>query len=185
MYNRSMLEYFVTYLLIIANVIVFMLIRSDKLDADDLGVSYHLVYNRKQYYRIFTAAFTHVEPMHLLMNMVSLYNVGTFVESLFGHWRMLVIYFGSLVLGKLLALAIRHNNSDDYTVSIGASGAICGILGASMLFILYALGINGVRYLLRPAVSLIMVSMLPGVDGTSHFSCMAAGMAIACLFIYL
>ena len=171
-----------TVILIFINVIVFMAIRAGKLDGDDLGTSYHTVFNRKEYRRILTAAFTHFEPLHLLMNMVSLYNVGSFVESYFGHARMLVIYFVSLVLGKILALLIRHSNHDDYSVSIGASGAISGLLGAYFLVILHYYGFGGISYLSRPLISLVMISVMPGVDGTSHFSCMAAGMAVTWLF---
>ncbi|MBQ9424713.1 MAG: rhomboid family intramembrane serine protease [Erysipelotrichaceae bacterium] len=171
-----------TVVLIFINVIVFMAIRAGRLDPDDLGMSYHLVFNRKEYRRILTSAFTHVDPMHLLMNMVSLYNVGSFVESYFGRGRMLVIYFVSLILGKLLSMYIRHSNHDDYTVSIGASGAISGLLGAYFLVILHYYGFGGISYLSRPLISLVMISIMPGVDGTSHFSCMAAGMAVTWLF---
>lgn len=174
-----------TYLLLIVNVIVFILIRMNKVDADDLGVSYHLVHNRNEYYRILTSAFTHVDPMHILFNMMSLVNVGTFVEDYFGPERMLIIYFGSMLLGKYLALLIRHNNHDDYTMSIGASGAICGLLGAYFLVILYYYGISAVQSLIRPLASLLIMSFLPGIDGTSHFSCMAVGMIITYLMMMI
>ena len=62
----------ITILLVIANVIVFFLIRSGKLDAEELSVSYHTVYNRKEYKRIITSAFTHVDIMHIVFNMISL-----------------------------------------------------------------------------------------------------------------
>ena len=174
-----------TVILIFINVIVFLAIRAEKLDADDLGMSYHTVFNRREYQRILTSAFTHVEPMHLLMNMVSLYNVGSFVESYFGRVWMLVIYFSSLFMGKILSLLIRHNNRDDYTVSIGASGAISGLLGAYFLVILRYYGFSGITYLSRPLISLVMISIVPGVDGTSHFSCMAAGMAVTWLYFLI
>ncbi|MBQ6333468.1 MAG: rhomboid family intramembrane serine protease [Erysipelotrichaceae bacterium] len=177
-----MYRYFCTISLIVVNVIVFILIRTGKLDEDDLLSSYHLVFNRREYQRIITAGFTHSEPVHLLMNMLSLYNVGTFVESYFGHFYFLLIYFASMILGKLLALYIRHSNRDDYTMSRGASGAISGLLGSYFLVILHYYGFSGMSYLMRPMVSLLMISMMPGVDGTSHFSSMAVGMAITYLF---
>ena len=172
-----------TYLLVIINVIVFILIRMNKLDSDDLAVSYHTVFNLRQYKRILTSAFTHVDPIHILFNMISLVNVGSFVESVFGSASMLIIYFGSMILGKLLALYIRHSNHDDYTMSIGASGAICGLLGTYFLVVLYYYGISAISSLIRPFTSLLMMSFLPGIDGTSHFSCMAVGMIIAYIMI--
>ena len=172
-----------TYILVIINVIVFILIRMNKLNSDDLASSYHLVFNRKQYYRLITSSFTHEDIVHILFNMVSLINIGTFVEDLFGSFRMLLIYFVSMILGKILALYIRHNNRDDYTMSIGASGAICGILGTYFLVVLYIYGFSGFSSLMRPISSLLIMSILPGVDGTSHFCCMAVGMAISYLMI--
>lgn len=172
-----------TYILVIINVIVFILIKTNKLDSEDLASSYHMVFNRKQYYRIITSAFAHEDILHIFFNMVSLINIGSFVEDVFGSVRMLVIYFVSMILGKILALLIRHNNRDDYTMSLGASGAICGILGTYFLVVLYIYGFNGIYSLLRPISSLVIMSMLPGIDGTSHFSCMAVGMAISYLMI--
>jgi len=172
-----------TYILVIINVIVFILIKTNKLDSEDLASSYHMVFNRKQYYRIITSAFAHEDILHIFFNMVSLINIGSFVEDVFGSVRMLIIYFVSMILGKILALLIRHNNRDDYTMSLGASGAICGILGTYFLVVLYIYGFNGIYSLLRPISSLLIMSMLPGIDGTSHFSCMAVGMAISYLMI--
>ena len=172
-----------TYILVIINVIVFILIKTNKLDSEDLASSYHMVFNRKQYYRIITSAFAHEDILHIFFNMVSLINIGSFVEDVFGSVRMLIIYFVSMILGKILALLIRHNNRDDYTMSLGASGAICGILGTYFLVVLYIYGFNGIYSLLRPISSLLIMSMLPGIDSTSHFSCMAVGMAISYLMI--
>lgn len=184
-YNIGMLYYSYTLLLIFINVIVFFLIRNGRLDADDLDMSYHTVFNLRQYHRILTSAFCHVDPIHLLMNMISLYNVGSFAESYFGHLRILLIYFVSMILGKCFSLYIRHSNRDDYTSSMGASGAISGLLGAYFLVILHRYGFSGMQYLLRPVVSLVMISALPGVDGTSHFCCMAVGMALTWLLYLL
>ncbi len=176
---------FLTFLLILSNVIVFFMIRTEKLDADELSSSYHIVFNRQQYYRILSAGFAHEDPVHLLMNMISLYNVGTFVESYFGHLGMFVLYFGSLIIGKLLTLYLRHYNHDDYTASLGASGAISGLLGAYFLVIVRYYGFSAFEYLLRPLISLVMISSMPGVDGTSHFCSMAVGLVIAYVLMML
>ncbi len=115
---------FCTYFLILVNVIVFFMIRSEKIEAEDLMMSYHMVFNRREYYRLVSSGFAHREPMHLLFNMISLYNIGTFVENVFGHFSFLLIYFGSLIFGHILSLMIKHNNRNDYALSLGASGEI-------------------------------------------------------------
>ena len=163
----------VTILLILINTIVFILVRMGKLDADKMSMSYYSVSVQKQYYRIITSAFTHYDITHFLMNMFSLYNVGSICEDLLGSTRMLIIYFGSMILGKILSLQIRHANHDDYTLSLGASGAICGVLGAYMYVILKYIGFSAISYFYRPIISLVVMSILPGIDGISHISCLS------------
>ena len=167
------------YLLILINLIVFYLVRTGKLEGDDLAVSYHQVFNRKEYQRILTSAFTHVDPLHLVCNMLSLYNVGPAVQSIYGKSGFLLLYFGSLLLGRLMALQIRHNRHDDYSLSLGASGAICGLIGAYLLFVARYYGMDGLLSMSRSLISLAIMSVLPGVDGTSHVCCLSMGMAIA------
>ena len=173
----------ITILLMLINLIVFILIRTNRLDPNDLSMSYYTVSVQKDYKRIITSAFAHYDVYHFLTNMFSLYNVGSIVEDLFGPVQMLFLYFGSMILGKILSLQIRHARHDDYTMSLGASGAICGIMGAYMLMVLYYLGIDAISYFYRPIFSLIIMSVLPGIDGTSHISCLAVGMVLAYILI--
>ena len=173
-----------TYGLVLINVVVFILIMSGRLDSDSLAFSYHSVFNRKEYYRIVTSAFSHSDITHIACNMISLVNIGTAAEGIFGSMGMLVIYFGSMILGKILALQIRHNKRDDYTMSQGASGAICGLIGAYLLVVMKYFGMNGLMSMGRSLASLVIVSVMPGVDGTSHFSCMAMGMVIAWIMMF-
>lgn len=173
-----------TYIIIFINIIIFFMTNSGRLDSDDLSLSYHQVFNRKQYYRLITSSFVHGDILHLACNMFSLYNVGTYIEFLFGPFMYLVIYFGSMIFGHIGALLIRHNDHNDYMESIGASGAISGIIGAYFMLVMYSYGLGGFSQLLRPLASILIISFLPGVDGSSHFCCMAVGMAITCLNIF-
>ena len=173
-----------TYVLVLINIVVFVMIMSGRLDSDSLASSYHSVFNRKEYYRIVTSAFCHSDITHIACNMISLVNIGTAAERIFGSMGMLVIYFGSMVLGKILALQIRHNKRDDYTMSQGASGAICGLIGAYLLVVMKYFGMNGLMSMGRSLASLVIISVMPGVDGTSHFSCMAMGMIIAWIMMF-
>ena len=173
-----------TYVLVLINVVVFVMVMNRRLDPDELSMSYHSVFNRREYYRILTSAFTHQEITHIACNMISLINIGPAVEGMFGSAGMLAIYFGSMVLGKILALQIRHNRRDDYTLSLGASGAICGLIGAYLLVVMKYYGMDGLLSMGRSLASLVIMSVLPGVDGTSHFSCLAMGMVIAWIMMF-
>jgi membrane associated rhomboid family serine protease len=82
----------------------------------------------KDYKRLVTSGFLHVNWMHLLFNMFSLYLFSGLVEGGLGPFSFLLIYFASLIGGGLLSLAI-HRHHDDYS-SVGASGAVWGVLFA-------------------------------------------------------
>jgi membrane associated rhomboid family serine protease len=82
-----------------------------------------------EWWRLFTSMFLHVNFFHLAMNMYSLYFAGSILEQLIGRWRFLLLYVVSGLAGA--AGALVHSPQ---VPTVGASGAIFGILGA--LFIL-------------------------------------------------
>jgi membrane associated rhomboid family serine protease len=84
----------------------------------------------KDYKRLVTSGFLHVSWLHLIFNMLSLYAFSGLIESNLGGLHFTIIYFVSLIGGHLLSLFV-HRNHGDY-VSVGASGAICGIIFASI-----------------------------------------------------
>ncbi|KFF05117.1 rhomboid family protein [Flavobacterium reichenbachii] len=84
----------------------------------------------KEYYRLITSGFLHVDWMHLIFNMISLYAFSELLEVNAGIINFLIIYFCSLIAGDLFALLL-HKNHGDYN-SVGASGAVCGVIFASI-----------------------------------------------------
>jgi membrane associated rhomboid family serine protease len=87
-----------------------------------------LVY--KEYIRLISSGFLHVNWFHLIFNTIALAAFSGMVESYLGSFQFLLVYFASLIGGDLLALFI-HRNNGDYT-AVGASGAICGVIFASI-----------------------------------------------------
>jgi membrane associated rhomboid family serine protease len=87
-----------------------------------------LVY--KQYWRVVTSGFLHINWMHLIFNMVSLYFFSGTLEAYIGPINFLIIYFVGLVGGNLLSLLI-HKNSGDYS-AVGASGAVSAVVFATI-----------------------------------------------------
>lgn len=84
----------------------------------------------KDYKRLITSGFLHVSWSHLLFNMFSLYIFSGLVQITLGSLNFLIIYFASLLGGELLSLLV-HRHHGDYS-SVGASGAICGVMFASV-----------------------------------------------------
>ena len=82
-----------------------------------------------EWWRLFTAMFLHASFFHLAINMYSLYFVGSIMEQVIGRWRFLLLYLASGLAGSAGALVLTP-----LTPTVGASGAIFGVLGG--LFIL-------------------------------------------------
>jgi membrane associated rhomboid family serine protease len=80
------------------------------------------------YWRLLTAAFLHYGPFHLLLNMLGLYWFGSLLEQRLGSGRFLLIYVVSGLAGSAGALVL-----DPLKPTVGASGAIFGILGAGLV----------------------------------------------------
>jgi membrane associated rhomboid family serine protease len=81
------------------------------------------------WWRLITSAFLHYGPFHLAINMYSLYFAGSILEQVVGRWRFALLYLASGLCGAAGALVWSPN-----VPTVGASGAIFGVLGA--LFVL-------------------------------------------------
>lgn len=84
----------------------------------------------KEYKRLITSGFLHVDWTHFIFNMITLYLFGENLEFSIGILAFLALYFGSLIGGNLFVLYINKNHSD-YS-AVGASGAVSGLVFASI-----------------------------------------------------
>jgi membrane associated rhomboid family serine protease len=82
-----------------------------------------------EYWRIITAGFLHAGFFHLLFNMLSLWILGSLLEPAVGRLRFALIYFVSLLCGSFGALLLEPDG-----LTVGASGAIFGLMGAAAVF---------------------------------------------------
>ena len=120
----------VTYLLIALNVILYVI--PVLTNSYDVIINNFCVYGplikAGQYYRIITGAFLHGGILHLAFNCYALYVIGSQLESYLGKVRYLIIYLFSAVTASLFSMIFNSNPS------IGASGAIFGLMGALVYF---------------------------------------------------
>ena len=128
-----------------------------------------------EYYRLFTCIFLHAGIIHLACNMYSLYIVGPQLESFFGKIKYLFIFVFSGICGSILSLAFASNN----LVSVGASGAIFGILG-SLLYFGYHYRVylgNVLQNRLLPVIiiNLLIGFMISGIDNFAHIGGLVGG----------
>ncbi len=81
--------------------------------------------------RMVSSGFLHVNTMHLIFNMLTLYFFAPIVILNLGNGKFILIYLLSLLLGNFLSYSF-HKNQDYYT-AVGASGAVTGILYSAIL----------------------------------------------------
>jgi rhomboid protease GluP len=175
----------ITYVLIIVNVIVFgvqIFAQNSGVDLiQQFGKINFDIAKHSEYWRLFTAIFLHVSIVHLLVNQFSLYVIGTQVEKLMGRWKFLAIYFASGLFGSLFGFAFDTNNA--MIPSVGASGAIFGLLGM-MLYYSLMLKKKGYKTSLLPnilfilAINLLFGFSQPGIDNLAHLGGLIGGFAM-------
>lgn len=128
----------ITAALIAINTIVFLYSAwlSEALNIDAkvliyLGGNFKPFVLRGEYYRLFTAMFLHGDIQHLAFNMYSLYALGSNLERMMPKWKYLSLYMIAGLGGSYLSHLMMGN-----IVSIGASGAIFGLLGALIGYVM-------------------------------------------------
>jgi membrane associated rhomboid family serine protease len=116
----------VSTILIVLNIIISYKAFKDQLFFDQYSFQIDRVLIYKDYKRLITSGFVHVDWLHLIFNMLSLYIFSSSLEGFIGPVNFLVIYTAGLLGGNLLSLFI-HRYHSDYS-AVGASGAIFAIM---------------------------------------------------------
>lgn len=130
-----------------------------------------------QYYRLLTGIFIHSGIFHILFNCYALYILGSQIESFFGKVKFTIIYLFSGLIGALFSMTFGGNYA-----SVGASGAIFGLMGSLLYFGYYYrvyLG-NVVKSQIIPLIvaNLVIGFISPGIDNYAHIGGLLGGILI-------
>ena len=172
---------FITHIIILICMILFIAMyifgngSNDIKTLIDFGGNAIIYTKMGEYYRLFTSIFLHAGIMHLLCNMYSLYVLGPQVENFYGKVKYLIIFIVSGISGSLLSTALSGNNA----ISVGASGAIFGLLG-SILYFGYHYRVYLGNVLKSQIIPLIILNLVigflnPGIDNSAHIGGLVAG----------
>lgn len=124
-----------------------------------------------EWWRLVTAAFLHAGPIHLLFNMLMLWWFGGPLETLLGRARFLGVYFVSVLAGSAGALVAAPQ-----VPTVGASGAVFGILGAGLVLERRGINIFGGAAIFVVAFNLFLGYVLSHVSLGGHLGGLAGGM---------
>ena len=170
---------YITYVLIAINIIMYIV--PFILGKSNLFVEAFCTHGPSvragQYYRLITGIFLHGSLIHLGCNCYSLYVLGTQIESFLGKFKFLIVYFFSGLMGCLFSITFNGN-----VASIGASGAIFGLMGALAYFGYYYRVYFG-NILKTQIIPLILLNlglgfMVTGIDNFAHIGGLLGGVFV-------
>ena len=172
---------YITYLLIAINCIFFIVPWIFGKNSYNYMINLFCVHGPSiragQYYRLLTGIFLHGSIYHLFFNCYSLYVIGSQIESFLGKIKYITIYLLSGICGSLMSIAFGGN-----VASIGASGAIFGLMGALLYFGYYYRVYLG-NVVIGQLVPIIILNlglgfMISGVDNAAHVGGLIGGVII-------
>lgn len=175
----------VTYLIIAVNIAMYALtavLSRNFIDSDinvliSLGAKQNQLIASGEYYRLIACMFLHGGLLHLAFNMYALYSIGPLVESIYGKIKYILIYFISGIISSLFSFIFSDS------VSIGASGAIFGLLGTTLVYAV-RMRRNIGKDFLRNIASVIIINLFIGftlsnIDNYGHLGGLLGGVVAA------
>lgn len=169
--------------IVLLNVLIFLVTDFFLFSSNDAlvewgALGWQAVFERGEWYRIFTSMFMHGDAQHIFGNMLVLAYLGSCLEQQIGSVRYFILYLGSGILAGCASM-VYNMMWNDYTVSIGASGAIFGVMGAMLFLVIFLRNKSG-GYNIRQIAVMLFFSLYggfanPGVDNAAHVGGLVAG----------
>lgn len=132
-----------------------------------------------EWWRLLTAPFVHSGLAHLGVNMLALWILGGVVEPLLGRWRFATVYLVSALGGAVVSYGL----TDPRIVSVGASGAVFGLLGATLVVLVkLRRDVTGILVLLGINVAIGFV--VPFIDWRAHLGGFVVGLIVTVAFVF-
>ena len=131
------------------------------------------------YWQLLTSAFTHVEVWHIGFNMLALWFLGPGLERVLGRARFLAIYLVSAFSGSVAVLWL----ADPETQTLGASGAVFGMLGA-LLVVAYKVRGDVRSVLIWLGINIVYTFLGSGISWQGHIGGLIGGALVTVLVVY-
>ena len=163
---------------ILANTIPNFIHLESKVEAGVLlGAYYKAFILAGEWWRFLTCGFLHIDFLHFFMNMLSLFNLGRFVEILFDKKKLLTILIGSIIGGSMFMFILSGN-----TVAVGISGGLYGLMAAYTYFLIQK-GMWKVPQVRQSLIQIYLVNLwinfIPGVAYAGHLGGFVFGLLLS------
>lgn len=131
------------------------------------------------WWQVLTSGFTHVQPMHIGLNMLALWFLGPPLERILGRGRFLALYLLSLLAGSAAVLWLLPTAQS----TLGASGAVFGLLGALLVLTVKTKGdLNNV--LIWLGINLVATFLVPGISWQAHVGGLIGGLIASAIIMF-
>lgn len=180
-------ETIATIVFIVINVLLFIMsaFNGDLLYNEGAFSLWYLL-KEQEWWRLITSMFLHADAEHLAGNMLMLYLAGELVEKYIGKWKFVVLYFFSGICGSLLYAAYELK-TNVFADSIGASGAVFGVIGALFIIVARHKGRYGNitvgRMVFMIAYMIYMGLRTSYVNNAAHIGGLIGGMVLTAFYM--
>ncbi len=131
------------------------------------------------YWQLLTSTFTHSQPLHIAFNMFALYVLGPQLELAIGRIRFLALY----LLSGLTGSALVYWAAPEFQATVGASGAIFGLMGA-LLVVAYKLRANAQQILMWIGINFVFTVTVSNISWQGHLGGFLGGLVIAAILVF-
>jgi len=131
------------------------------------------------YWQLVTSMFTHVEVWHVGFNMLVLYFLGPQLEAVLGRARYVALYLVSGLAGSVCVYWFSGEN----TATLGASGAIFGLM-AALLVVVHKIGGSVQSILMWLGLNAVLTFTFPGVSWQGHVGGFLGGLLVTGILVY-
>ena len=131
------------------------------------------------YWQLLTSAFTQVEIWHIGFNMLALWVLGPQLELAIGRARFIALYLLSALAGS----ALVYWSSFEYGLTLGASGAVFGLMGA-LLVVAYKVKADVQQILIWIGINAVLTFTFSGISWQGHLGGFLGGVVIAAILVY-
>lgn len=181
----------VTYIIIGINILLFAAesMKGGAMNQEvalKFGAQYTPYIQQGQWYRLFTSMFLHFGFLHLICNMYSLYNLGPSLEYFFGIPIFVVLYLASGLAGNILTY-VMELRTGRRTLSLGASGAVFGLLGSYLVFALWPgyIGVSLYGILRVLGINAVYAFANRSINAMAHLGGLIGGIVTTLVILFI
>lgn len=132
-----------------------------------------------QWWRLVTAGFLHIGPLHVAFNMIALWVLGRDLELVLGRLRFVLVYAVALLGGSAAIVLL----GDPGRPVAGASGAVFGLMGA-LAVVVRRVRLSPAPVMTTIAINVVLTFTIPGLSVLGHLGGLVTGAAVAAVYVY-